>query len=217
MRPSWISYLGIISILLFATQIIGQPDWKLVQKKKDLHVYTKHVEDSNLKKVKIEARIQAPLHEVIAAIEDVEKHKDWVMRTMESEYITIDGPDKFLYYVSSDFPFPAKDRDAVIYYQRWQEPETKIVRTKSHAAPDGIPEKDQFVRIPIFNSTYEFIPADHGNVEITYTLTLSPGGYIPNWIVNFGITAGPIRTMHALFDLVHSGAYKGVQVEGLLE
>lgn len=208
--------LILLIFLSIATKAFSQNEWKLVKEKYATMVYTKKSDKSKYKEVKITASFQTSMNELVAALEDVDTHKDWVPYTIDSYMVEKLEDDKFYYYVSSDFPFPAKDRDVVIFYERQQNPDTKVVITKSEAVPDYIEAFKEFVRVPVFSSTYILTPKQNGFIDIDYEVKVSPGGSIPAWIINLGITKGPIMTMESLAELLDSGKYNNVDVAGIL-
>lgn len=211
--------MKIVALLIFLSysfQLFSQEDWKLVKESENISVYTQKLEHEDLKQVKIDASVKTSMHELVAALEDIDSHKDWVMRTLESKMVDKISEDTFYYYIAADFPFPARDRDLVVYYERWQDPETKIVYTKSTAAPSKIPSKDDFIRMDFFSSTYKIIPKEDGWIDIEYYLKTGPGGKIPNWMINLAITKGPIDTIESLFELLATNKYSEVQVEGII-
>lgn len=197
------------------TTVSGQSAWDIVKQKDDITVYTRKSENSKYKEVKINMKISCTMNELVAALEDVDAHKDWVPYTIDSKMVKKDSESKFYYYVSSDFPFPAKDRDVVIYYEREQQADSKIVITRSEAAPEVLAKDEDFVRVPFFSSTYVLTPLDDGMIDIEYLLKVSPGGKIPAWIINLGVTKGPIKTMESLIDLIDSGKYANYEIEGI--
>ncbi len=209
--------LIILLFLFFATHTFSQDVWKLVKKKASTEVFTKKSDNSQYKEIKITASFQTNMNELVAALEDVDTHKEWVPYTIDSYMVEKLNEDKFYYYVSSDFPFPAKDRDAVILYKREQDPNTKVVITKSEAAPEYIDAYSEFIRVPIFSSTYILTPRKNGFIDVEYQLQVSPGGTIPAWIINLGITKGPVMTMESLADLLDSGKYDNVDVAGVID
>lgn len=203
----------LLSVLCF--ELKSQSKWDVVKQTEDIVVYTRKSANSKYKEVKINMKISCSMNELVAALEDVDAHKDWVPYTIESKMLEKDSESEFYYYVSSDFPFPAKDRDVVIYYERQQDPNTKIVTTHSKAAPEVLPESDDFVRVPVFSSTYILTPKEDGIIYIDYVLTVSPGGKLPAWIINLGVTKGPIKTMESLIDLIASGKYSNYDITGV--
>ncbi len=207
--------LTLIICIVFAGQLFSQDDWKLVKEKESIEVFTRMASNSKYKEVKILANFRTTMNELVAALEDVNTHKDWVPYTIDSYMVEQLNPLKFYYYVSSDFPFPAKDRDVVILYEREQNPETGVVVTHSSAAPNYMETFRKFVRVPIFDSIYELTPKDDGTIDVNYELKVSPGGSIPAWIINLGVTKGPIMTMESLAAILDSGKYRNADVVGI--
>lgn len=203
----------LLSIISFDLE--AQSKWDIVKQTDDITVFTRKSENSKYKEVKITMTIKCTMNELVAALEDVDAHKDWVPYTIDSKMVKKDSDSEFYYYVSSDFPFPAKDRDVVIYYEREQAADSKVVITRSEAAPEVLPKSDGFVRVPVFSSTYVLTPLDDGIIDIEYLLKVSPGGKIPAWIINLGVTKGPIKTMESLIKLIDSGKYSNYDVEGV--
>jgi len=204
---------ALLSIICF--DLKSQSKWDIVKQTDDITVFTRKSENSKYKEVKITMTIKCTMNELVAALEDVDAHKDWVPYTIDSKMVKKDSNSEFYYYVSSDFPFPAKDRDVVIYYEREQAADSKVVITRSEAAPEVLPKSDGFVRVPVFSSTYVLTPLDDGIIDIEYLLKVSPGGKIPAWIINLGVTKGPIKTMESLIKLIDSGKYSNYDVEGV--
>lgn len=211
MRITFIFLL--VSMICFDIQ--AQSKWDIVKQTDDITVFTRKSQNSKYKEVKITMTIKCTMNELVAALEDVDAHKDWVPYTIDSKMVKKDSDSEFYYYVSSDFPFPAKDRDVVIYYEREQAADSKVVITRSEAAPEVLPKSDGFVRVPVFSSTYVLTPQEEGIIDIEYLLKVSPGGKIPAWIINLGVTKGPIKTMESLIKLIDSGKYSNYDVEGV--
>jgi len=205
----------IIIYTLVCFDVKSQSKWDIVKQTDDITVFTRKSLNSKFKEVKISMTIKCTMNELVAALEDVDAHKDWVPYTIDSKIVKKDSDSEFYYYVSSDFPFPAKDRDVVIYYEREQAADSKVVITRSEAAPEVLPKSDGFVRVPVFSSTYVLTPKDNGIINIEYLLKVSPGGKIPAWIINLGVTKGPIKTMESLIKLIASGKYANYDIEGV--
>ena len=170
-----------------------------------------------LKEVKILGRVKSTLSEVVLALEDVEAQKEWVLRTIDARTLDFTSESDFIYYISTDMPFPIKDRDLIVHYTRTQDIKTKIVETKSRALPSFLPLIDDYVRIPLFDSSYTLIPEEGGWVRIEYVMKIDPGGALPLWLVNMAVTRGPVSSIEALYELLDSGRYEGKTAYEIVE
>lgn len=206
-------FLYLLSILVFPGDI-NSGDWILVKKKGNIEVFVRQQAKKDFKEVRILTSANASMHELLSAMEDVDYHKNWVINTIDSKLIEKQSDLGFIYYISTDMPFPIKDRDLILEYQRKVDKQTGVVTTHSQALPSVMPEKDDFIRIKKYQSQYVLTP-ENNKVHIDYQMKVDPGGLLPAWLVNLAVTTGPIKTMEALFDLLDTGKYKDHKVRGL--
>ena len=192
-------------------------DWKLMKENERYSIYARKLTKSKFKEIKVIGRIQSSLSAIVMALEDIEYQKEWVLRTLDAYEIEQLGVGNYHFYLSTDMPFPVSDRDLVCYYERTQDPETKVVTTISYATPELIPEEESLVRIPSFDSYYILTPDDDGWLDMEYFLKIDPGGALPAWVVNLAATTGPNSTMRALYKVIASGKYDDIVVEGIVE
>lgn len=209
--------LIIINLFICLTFVVDVSEWELVKEKDGIRVYVRKSESNPNKEVKIKGQIACSMSELVAALEDVEAQKDWVKSTIDARYISKQAPNHFLFYISTDFPYPVKDRDVVIEYNRVQDLATKVVNINYEGVHGKEKTFDKFVRIPQFKASYTLTPQANGLIDVDYYLSADIGGTIPKWIVNMAITKGPVDTIESLFDLIKSGHYKDVKLIGVVD
>lgn len=205
-------------LLVFSYSAISQDDgWKLSKESDDTKVYTRKKEGEKFKEIKILTRHKTTLNAIMAAFDDTEGHKEWVFKTPESYTVERVNDNTLIYYVKSDLPFPVSDRDLVIKYEWTQDPETKVIVTESVGVVGKVEEKDSNIRVKDFQSNYTLTPKADGWINIEYYAKMDPAGSLPAWLVNMAVTKGPIKTMDKLFELIDSGRYDNIHVEGVTE
>lgn len=171
--------------------------WRMVSNEDQIEVYTRRG-SGNIKEVRIKLRIQASMEVLNAYTSQVPLYANWVYKTSEARLIRRSSPSEFWYYIRTDFPFPASDRDLVVHSHSRIDPTTGIMHAHSVAAPNELPQVADCVRITLFETTWKITPVGATAVDIDYWARTDPGGSIPAWIINLGITMGPTRTMQAL-------------------
>lgn len=199
------------------TSTYSEDDWDLIKESEQYTIYGRKLHQSKFKEIKVKGRIQSSLSAIVMALEDIEYQKKWVLRTLDAYEIDQLGEGKYHFYLSTDMPFPVSDRDLVVYYERSQDAETKVVTTRSYARPDLIPKEKGLVRIPDFDSYYILTPIGQGWLDMEYFLKIDPGGILPAWVVNLAASKGPDITMKALYKLIASGKYDNIVVDGVIE
>jgi len=213
-------FCKIIVLLMFSyiVPIYGQDsDWELKSETDNIEVYTRKLEGEKFKEIKILTQCKTSLNAIMAAFDDTEGHKDWVYKSPESYTVERIDEQTLIYYIKSDLPFPATDRDLVIKYTWTQDPETKIISTMSEGVVGKVEEYDANIRVKDFVSTYKLTPQENGWIDIEYYAKMDPAGKLPAWLVNLAVTSGPIKTMEQLFEIIESGKYDAQIIEGVNE
>jgi len=212
-----ILYIRILVLVLFSTSLLSldAQDWNLHKDYDGIEVYTRKIDGFDIKDVRIRTKLQTSMQELIAALEDFGLQDSWVKNTNESRKIEQITPTHYFFYIGTDFPFPAKDRDAVIEYKRSLDAENNNVFIEYKAHPDRMPKASDFIRMPSLDATYTLTPLEQGWIDVDYFIRADIGGSIPNWIINLAISKGPKDTMVALKKVLASGQYAGTQVSGL--
>ena len=204
--------------IVFAYSAISQSgDWELTQASDETKVYTRKKIGEKFKELKILTRYRTKLNAIMAAFDDTERHKDWVYKTPESYTVEKVDDKTIIYYVKSDLPFPIADRDLVIKYKWEQDPDTKVILTESVGIIGKVKTDDSTIRVDDFVSKYTLTPKADGWIDIEYYAKMDPAGKIPAWLVNLAVTTGPIKTMNNLFDLLDSGLYDNIKIDGVSE
>lgn len=184
-----------------------RPDWVLRQEKGALRVYTRPNPDSGIQEVRITTRINARIGSFLTALSDVSAYQTWVYKCSEARLLETVNEQEFYYYAKTDLPFPVSDRDLVVHSRQWQD-ESGVIHSVSNARPEYLPAKKGVVRIHSFRSYWRITPAGPGQVAIDYEVKTNPGGNIPAWIINLGITSGPVKTMEKLAEIAQHERYR---------
>lgn len=203
MHISWGRILALTLLVLMqagtlSAQMTNNSGWTLVTDKDNILVYTRRSSDSSVKEVKVHFEVKASLQVFKQFLDYAPAYTQWVYKCSESRRLRTVNRDEFYYYVRTDFPFPVSDRDLVVHARNWVDARTGIAYAHSVAAPREVPAKDDCVRITHFESHWTIKPINNTELAVTYEVKTSPGGSIPDWVTNLGITTGPTRTMQAL-------------------
>lgn len=179
-------------------QTTSQAGWVLSSDDDGIHVYTRRSAHSGVKEVKIQFKVRASMEVFRQYLDYVPGYTHWVYKCTESRRLRTVNDSEFYYYVRTDFPFPVSDRDLIVRARNWFDASTGIAHAHSIATPRELAAKDDCVRIAVFESTWVIKPLNSEELFVTYEVKTNPGGNIPDWVTNMGVTVGPSRTMQAL-------------------
>ncbi len=181
--------------------------WNLVKKDNNIKVYTRKQEHSKLKEIKMSIEYKMDINTFIEVLNDANRYTRWVYKCTESKILNQNNEDDFHYYVTSDLPFPASDRDLVVHCRQWKD-DDGVYYSRSVAEPNLIPSKKGYVRIQKYESNWVITPKSDGTIHVDYHSISDPGGSIPAWIVNLAVTTGPLKTMKKLEKVVRKQMVK---------
>lgn len=199
-------------ILIFSDKsVFGQsallPGWELIKEQGPLKVYTRKSADSDIKELRITTNMKASMDDFVNALNDADSYKEWVYKCPNSQLVKKVSDHELYYRVETDFPFPLSDRDLVVYTkQRFDA--SGVFYSDSVARPDYQPKEDGMVRIQLFESHWKVTSLKDGSIFIDYNSKVDPAGNIPQWVVNLGLTVGPVKSMESFTEFVEQRKFQ---------
>jgi len=204
------------AVMLFSLFCKGQEDWKLKQNKEGIEIYTKPLENSHLKGIKVKCALPATLSQLVTVIMDVNTAAEWVYSTKSSTLLKKISAAEVYYYSEVNLPWPISNRDFIAHLKVTQDPHTKVVTIDGPVISNYLPEKKDIVRVRSSYGKWVLTPQKN-NVKIEYTLETDPGGSLPAWLVNLFVAKGPHETFKNLKVQLSKAEYKNVTLAYIKE
>ena len=195
----------------------AQENWKLKDNKDGIKVYTRSVENSNLKAIRVQCAVPATLSQLVAIILDIKTAPDWVYSTKSATLLKQVSPSELYYYSEVALPWPITNRDFVAHLITRQDPHTRVVTIDGPVVGNYVPVKKDIIRVKNSYGKWILSPVTNNIVNIDYTLETDPGGSIPAWLVNLFATKGPLETFKKLKVQLTKPAFKNIQLSYIKE
>ena len=145
-----------------------------------------------------EGTVELPLAEVAAVLVDIPRQREWVNHLAESRILEGDPLTRSVIYSRYALPWPAKDRDAVIESVVKEDPIQKEVCVEFwNTISDAAPQRPDCLRVPLSKGAFTLKDTGHDSVLVSYTISLDPGGWLPDWIVRLFVRDAPATTLRA--------------------
>jgi hypothetical protein len=203
-------------LLLFLTLacspvlLFSQNEWVFKNEKEGVKVYYRKTSD--IQEVKLISSIKVPLSGLIQLFSEVELYPTWGYKVMESRLIKKVSDTEMYYYSRLDFPWPLSDRDLVMHTKLEQDPVTRKIIATSKAVPNMAPEVADVVRITNATTQWTLIPGAGGWLYTEYYIYSSPGGNIPDWMINMAVDVGPRETIKNIRNIVQQYKYQSARL-----
>lgn len=210
-----LGYLWIACCLVLSFSASAQT-WELKSQEEGIKVYTRPVENSAIKAIKVECRVEASISQLTAVLLDIPASDEWVYSTKFCHVQKMLSPNELIYHSEIDVPWPVSNRDFVVRIKLEQDSATKTLTVSGENLPQYLNEQEGVVRIMHTVSHWSATPRENF-VDIVFTLHVDPGGLIPAWLINLFATRGPLETFRNLRNQVKKPEYKDARFAFILE
>jgi len=197
-RPSrrWLVWATLLSWSALGFAYVVDDGWKLASgKNDDPMVYTKIVDGQPIKAVKAVAILDAPVENLLMVLSDAELVPDWIPVIGRAELLQDTDPDgASITYMVTKFPWPIRNRDAVVKTVTEYERSSNTVTMVSSGLPGYVEEKDGIIRTPTTYTRWKIHPLEDGKLHVEIITHSDPRGYFPKWLMNLIVSRTP-KTM----------------------
>lgn len=108
-------------------------------------VYSRHLNGSKLKEVKVLCELNATLSQLVAFLSDIDHYKDAVYRVAEAYVVKRVSDREFYYYSETEMPWPVSNRGLVIRMEFDMDHPTRTLRIRGNNAPELAPQKREWL------------------------------------------------------------------------
>lgn len=192
-------------LTVFYSDAIAENTWKLEKDKDEIKIWTRKLDNSNLKECKMVAIVNSNLDKVLSIFTNYKYYDKIMYKTKPGSVKLIKkvSEDDFYVYMIATAPL-VKDRDIVIHFTfKRNQPNGAVLVNLDANDWNLVPQNDNCVRITNMKGIYRFTPLKNGKVEIFHQSYSYPGGGIPEGLANFVVTDAPYSMMIKLRDLIN--------------
>jgi len=197
-----IALIATFFLFLIAQSFAQTDDWQLVSSDENIEVFTRQTEESDFKEVRVKAVFHVSTDKLMETLNDVENYSKWVYKCKDSYKVKINNKNDYIYYSETQMPTLIANRDLVIHSKQWMDEKTGIAWSVSKSKQSFMDSKLGIIRIEEFESKWKIEPINPTKTAIDYTIRTNPGGKLPVWLVNMGVTVGPVQTMKNLRQII---------------
>ena len=189
----WLIWILLMSWSAPGFAYVADEDWKLSSRENDDPVvFTKIVDGQPIKAVKAVTILDAPLKTLLTVLADAELVPDWIPVIGNAELLQDTNPDgASITYMVTKFPWPIRNRDAVVRTVTEYEPNSNTVTMESSGLSGYVEEKDGIIRTPTTYTRWKIHPLEDGKLHVEIITHSDPRGRFPKWLANLIVTRTP--------------------------
>ncbi len=189
---------------------VASDKWQII-KQDNLHnitAYARREQGKSLRSFKVEVEVDANLDTISRVTFDLPNYKRWFYQVKEARLLKKVSDREFYYYIVHAAPATLPDRDAILHavIQPYS-PKTGTAIMKVESVPDYLPPKPPLVRMVAENMVITWTSLGKNRWKNVSEGYFDPGGFSPDWAVNFVQRAAPYQTVLGLRRILLSDDY----------
>ncbi len=187
-------------VILAVSATASAAPWRKLYSKEGVTVSAKDRPGSDLPILRGVCILPTNLYLLLAIVDDVPRHTQWVYRLETSKMLWRPDPWHARVYVRFNFPWPTSDRDAVVKIEikrRWF-PHHEVAIRFVDAVDKQMPPIDGVVRVPRTIGFTRLRWLGPNRTHIIYQIDTDPSGRLPRWLVRWISESLPLRMMRGL-------------------
>lgn len=190
--------LSVFCLFYFSIFLSSQKDWQVALSQDDITLWTKDFKGSNVKQFKLKTNIKCDIKTIYSVLKDVENMHLWYDRVASVNLLKKISENEGIYLLEYGLPFPFENRVATINGKINYDTLNNTIIVLTNYFPFNIPkQKSGLLPITEIQSSWNVIKKSDGIFEIIHSGYMNPGGNIPLWLSNEGVTSGPLKTIKA--------------------
>jgi hypothetical protein len=201
-RAMWLRLAGagLLVVILSISATASAAPWRKLYTKEGVTVSAQERPGSDLPILRGVGILPTNLYLLLAIVDDVPRHTEWVYRLERSKMLWRPDPWHARVYLRFNFPWPTSDRDAVVKIEikrRWF-PHHEVFITFADTVDKRMPPLDGVVRVPrtIGFTRLRWLGPNH--THIVYQIDTDPSGSLPKWLVRWLSESLPLRIVRGL-------------------
>jgi hypothetical protein len=197
-----LSIFFIFLLPAFAIFSHAQYTWKLVKDEAGIKVYQGEAKNATVKPIKVECTLPGNYDKLIAVLNDVNHHVDWVYNNKTAYILKRISNYEFYYYTETYLPWPMSNRDAIMHLKMTKDSLNRFLKITAVGIPEYIPQKSGKVRVPRTSISWYVTMPSKNSIHISYIFDANPGGNLPSWLVNMFADKGPYESFKKLGEIL---------------
>ena len=194
MRVTWTTIPALMLLLCTpGLSYVVDDDWELYSKDDaDPMVYTKTIEGQSIKAIKAVTVMDTSMKTMLTVLTDLSLVPEWIPVIGEARLIRKTNADGVsINYMLTKFPWPIRNRDAVVETVIEYDEGSKTVTMESFGISGYVDELDGVIRTPTTFTRWTMFPLEDGKLHVEIITHSDPMGRIPKWLVNIIFTRTP--------------------------
>ena len=158
---------------------------------------------SSLKEFKVSMILNTTPETIVTFLKKTTQYDQWMYKVNKGSVKVIkrNNENDYYTYMTISAPF-IKTREAITHMTFQPADNNGVILITLEGTPNLLPKNDNFVRINKMQAYFKIIPLSNGKVELVHQALSSPGGNIPDALVNMSSVDCPYSMFTKIRELL---------------
>lgn len=180
-----------------------QEEWKLYKVQDNVTLWTKNLKGSKLLQFKLETTSKNDLEDMYNIMLDIENMNNWYDKVKSVKLLKRNSESEAIYLLEYTIPLPFENRISTVKGNIFYDRENGVIKVNTEYHPYDLQTiANKMPIITLLKSSWEITSIKGGGIKIIHSGYMDPGGNIPIWLTNEGVTSGPFKTIRNLKKLL---------------
>ncbi len=196
--------LNIFIFIMIPFYCFLQEEWKLYKVQDNVTLWTKNLKGSKLLQFKLETTSKNDLEDMYNIILDIENMNKWYDKVKSVKLLKRNSESEAIYLLEYAIPLPFENRISTVKGNMFYDRENGVLKVNTEYHPYELQTiaNNKMPMIKLLKSSWEITNIKGGGIKIIHSGYMDPGGNIPIWLTNEGVTSGPFKTIRNLKKLL---------------
>ncbi|MBM4342580.1 MAG: START domain-containing protein [Deltaproteobacteria bacterium] len=177
----------------------GAAQWERHGTEDGVLLESRQVEGSSLPEFRGSATLAAPILEIAAVIDDLDRFCQWQKRCVGARQLQRTSDTERIFYTRTEAPWPLQDRDTVLRGKvSGLGDNLDVVVRFDHLHDPRFPPYPGVVRMPTGSGHFRMTRVDDDHTRVEYQVRADPGGWVPAWAARLSARQVPRDTLAGL-------------------
>ncbi|HQV79138.1 MAG TPA: hypothetical protein PLJ42_10780 [Chitinophagales bacterium] len=197
------NYLITLLSFLFINLSFAQNTWQLEKNKEGIKIWNRKSDGSILKEFKVSMILNTTPETIVTFLKKTTQYDQWMYKVNKGSVKVIkrNNENDYYTYMTISAPF-IKTREAITHMTFQPADNNGVILITLEGTPNLLPKNDNFVRINKMQAYFKIIPLSNGKVELVHQALSSPGGNIPDALVNMSSVDCPYSMFTKIRELL---------------
>lgn len=200
--------ISLSAILFLVSTAFSQSEKELLKDEDGIKIYSQRNKTGDRITITGITKVRGDIEAAAALMHDAGNYTNWFHAAVVSEKKKVYRANDFIYYLKSDLPWPADDRDAYIRMTINADKKNGVLHVETRSKEKFAEPKEDITRIKNMEGRWVFKKEGRRRLSVVYEVESPVPDYLPEAVTDQIYQTGPFETLKNLQQMLRKRKYR---------